>query len=340
MEDNDNGIENHPDLMDPDWQRHAEKEAWVELRTKRRRARRGRRLAWTAAALVAVLAVGFGIYRWRTTDHNETNGAAGTPGDVVATTKPSVLPEIARVDLARPFDNTPAQSWADSVDGLTVPAAEKIGTFSAAQVQSAYDKVKQSINAGQVDRRVVEGHDTSAYLALLSPRERDRVGPILADRSKNTFSAYVAFAADGFHLLPAGPKITGRLSARPGGEGELVVHAEYVVAYAFDPGSYGPVTSPADIDIFWRHQEDYSIFTSPPYVKSDAGLTAPYGPNSGEMYPVACRAAEAGYLAPWISERATTTGGAPATNEAAIYDLDQPMPTDDGCEPHSPTSTG
>jgi hypothetical protein len=52
------GIENHPDLMDPDWQRHAEQEAWTHLRRTRRRALLGRRLAWSAVILATAVVAG------------------------------------------------------------------------------------------------------------------------------------------------------------------------------------------------------------------------------------------------------------------------------------------
>jgi len=324
----DNGIENHPDLLDPDWRRHAETEAWTELRRNRRRARSGKRIAWTAGVLLVLLTGGFGVYRWGTTtsDHYDSSAGSAVPA---TTTAPSVLPDIARVDLSRPFNDTPAQAWAESVDGLTVPAAAKTGSFSVAQVQDAYDKVKRLIAAAHLDRRMLEGRDTSAYLAMLSPNEQTRLRPILANRGTSDFAGYVTLVADGYHLLPAAPRITGRLSVRPGDAGELIVHAEYVLGYAFDPGSFGPLTTPAEIDAFDRYAEDYSILTSPPYRKGDSGVALSSG--SGFMYEIGCKASKAGYLAPEYSNAETATGSTPS-NEAAVFDVNQPMPTDDNCQ--------
>ncbi|HKS47698.1 MAG TPA: hypothetical protein VJT49_21815, partial [Amycolatopsis sp.] len=228
---------------------------------KRRRARRGKRLAWTAVVLVALLGAGFAVYRWgkATSEHYD----ADAPATTTTPSAPTVLPEIARVDLSKPFDNTPAQAWGDSVDGLSELPAQKIGGFSAAQVQDTHNKVKDVIHASRLDRRMLEGHDTSAYLVLLAPNEQNRLRPILADRGKTDFSSYVTMFADGFHLLPAvPPRITGRLSARVDDRDELIVHAEYLVGYAFDPGSYGPITRPADIESFERLDEEFVIRTS------------------------------------------------------------------------------
>lgn len=317
------GIEDHPDLTDRGWQRRAEKQASIELRRTRRRARRGRRLALPTAGVLAALAAIIAVSQWGTPepDHEDTTAPASTSA-------PTVLPELSRVDLSRPFDNTPAQAWAGTVDGLSVPPAAKIGSFSAAQVQDAYNKVKQLISVAHLDRRTLEGHDTSAYLSLLAVSEQSHIRPILADRGKPDFAAYVTFVADGFHLLPTGPRITGRLSAHPGDPGELVVHAEYVVGFAFDPGSHRPLTSAGDIDAFERHQEDFSILTNPPYDESDAGLEV--GGGSSESYSMACGPAKAGYLAPVYSDE-TLDGGDQPVDEAAIFDVNKPMPTSDNC---------
>lgn len=322
-------IENHPELMDPDWQRHAEKEAWIALRTSRRRAKRGKRLVWTAVLLAAALASAVGVYRWNTATARDQGSALPVSGSRSPSTAPSVLPEIAKVDLTRPFDNTPAQSWADGPDGLTTPAAGKIGAFSAAQVQDAYDRVKRLIAAADLDRRMLEKHDAAGYLALLATSEQDRLRPILANRSTNEFGSFVTMLADGFHLLQAGPKINGRLSAHVGDDAsELMVHAEYVVGYAFDPGDYRPITSPTDIETFQRTAADYVIRTSPPYAKRDAGLSL--GAGEGWTYSMACKPAKAGYLAPTYSERSlhAPEGG---DDQTKVFDLNAPMPTTSTC---------
>jgi hypothetical protein len=325
------GIESHPDLSDPDWQRQAEKKAWRHLRRARRRALLGRRLAWSGVLLAAVVIAGAGVYGWgkATSEDSTESTEAILPGPAVTTSAsaPTVLPEIAEVDLTRPFDNTPAQNWPKDVDGLSVPTAAKVGTFSAAQVQNAYARVKQLISTAELDRRVLEQHDTSVYLALLSPSEQNRVRPILADRSTDAFSGYVTLLADGFHLLPDGTRITGTLSAHPGDPGELVVHAEYVVGYAFDPGSQGPISSPADIEAFTRRSGDYDLYTSPPFYPSDAGLAL--GAGSGFNYSIACTPAKAGYLAPAFSEQ--TPGPADPSDEARFFDPNQPMPDRGDC---------
>ncbi|HVV11958.1 hypothetical protein [Amycolatopsis sp.] len=152
--------EPHPELRDPDWQRHAEKEAWVDYRRDRRRARRARRLTIAAAVLVVLVGGGYALVEWGKTTADHYDGAS-TGAAAVTTTTPTDLPDFGRVDLSRPFDNTPAQNWAEGIAGLSTPAPAKTGAFSAQQVSSAIDSVKQLITLGFLDRDTLETTPTS-----------------------------------------------------------------------------------------------------------------------------------------------------------------------------------
>lgn len=120
-------IGEHPDLRDPDWQQRAVKEACGDLRRQRRRARRGKWLAWTAASLVVVAGAVFGLIQWGKSTSARYDGSAPPPAEM-RPSAPSVLPDIARVDLNHPFAGTPAETWSESVDGLAVPPAGPVGS--------------------------------------------------------------------------------------------------------------------------------------------------------------------------------------------------------------------
>lgn len=317
------GIENHPDLMDPDWQRHAEKEAWIDARRNRRRAKRGRRLAVFALVLVVVAGAGVVFYRWgkATSDHyagGSSPASTTTTTTAAATTTPTDLPDLARVDLSRPFDNTPAQNWAEGIAGLTVPAAAKVGAFSAQQVSSALDQVKQAIAVAHFDSGTLVGHSPQKYLALLAPDARGQAGAQVAD--------YVTYLADGFHLLPVQPRMTGGLTVRPGNTGELLVHANYVLAYAFDPGSE-EIFGPGDIEPFIRVDEDYVLRSGSNWEKGSRGLW----PADGQSYytGAACGPLDQGRVAPAYSDQQVATTSAPYV--PGQFDPAQPMPTVDTC---------
>ncbi|MFI5613454.1 hypothetical protein [Amycolatopsis sp. NPDC051903] len=319
------GIENHPDLMDPDWQRHAEKEAWIGLRRSRRRAHLRKRVTISAAVLVGLAAAGFAFYTWGRATSEQYSGApaaaaAGSTSSVVTTTAtaPTDLPLAAHVDLTRPFDGTPAQNWAEGIAGLSIPPAKPAGSFSAQQVGQAEDEVKRAITLAQFDQDTLEGHKSAGYTALFAPDAR-------ADLQAHADS-YVTFLADGYHLLPVQPRMTGTMTTRAGKTGELVVHVAYVVAYAFDPGTrviYGP----ADLEPFVRVDADYVVRSGSHWDPKSRGLWLDR--LNSYFTSIACTASKTDRLAPAFSE---PDFGAPSlTEDPGQFDPSKPIPTKGNC---------
>ncbi|MBE8517184.1 hypothetical protein ILP97_06620 [Amycolatopsis sp. H6(2020)] len=123
------------------------------------------------------------------------------------------MPDVAPVDLARPYAHTPADVWPKGLDGVTSPAPAAVGAFKADTVAEAYAKVKQTINAAHLDPAVLTGHDGKAFAALFAPDDRDQILAELAQ--KPGFAAYVTEIADGYHLLDAGPARSARSPRAP-----------------------------------------------------------------------------------------------------------------------------
>jgi hypothetical protein len=142
---------------------------------------------------------------------------------------------------------------------------------------------------------------------------------------------YVTQVADGFTLLPIGPKLNGRLSAKPGEyEGELLIRAEYLVAYAFDTTKPGDLTGPGDIVAFQRQDENYSLLKGR-YNKEDLGLSSAAS-DGGMTYSMSCTAFNTGYLAPVYSEKTPPPpSGTGNFDEGMMYDLNKPLSDADGC---------
>ncbi|HVW41223.1 MAG TPA: hypothetical protein VHC18_07730 [Amycolatopsis sp.] len=321
----DDGIEDHPDLLDPDWQRHAEKEAWIDLRKARRRTKRGKRIVVPLTVLVVLAGAGYGVYRWGKTTSDQYTGdkpAVAAP----TTTAPSDLPMWGHVDLTHPFNDTPAQAWAEGIAGLTTPPPGKVGAFGAQQTAAAIEQVKQAISAAALDPVTLVDHRPDRYLSLFAPDDRDQMRADLTSPDATRAARWVDLVAGGYHLLPVAPRMNGNITLKPGAAGELVVHVTYVAAYAFDPGDT-PVSGPADLVAFQREDDDYVLRTSPPFSKSSAGLWR--DSSSGYDYSVACDAANKGYLAPLFSNR---YGGTDTTTaiEPGMFDPDQPPPTGPG----------
>ncbi|MEV4054721.1 hypothetical protein AB0J55_26290 [Amycolatopsis sp. NPDC049688] len=328
--DEDNLLDSHPDLMDPDWRKHAQTDAWLgakkdrkQFRRQQKRAARGpRRRWWVFAVFVLILAV--------TTAAIVLVGRH--PAQEAAPPNPTSVPDVAPVDLARPYAHTPADTWPKGLDGITSPAAAAIGSFKADAVADAYAKVRQAIAAANLDPAVLYRHDTSAYLAAFAPDQREQLAPRLAEKPSKDggFDAYVTEIADGYHLLDAGPRTFGTLTARAGDKpGELAVEAKYVIAYAFDSPHPKSLSSPNEIVSFLRVDETYAVVTGSRVAKSSVGLWLDGGQSA--LSSVGCAAAKEGYLAPGYANPPSATPATGDQDAPGYYDPKYPVPTLDGC---------
>ncbi|GAB3392355.1 hypothetical protein [Amycolatopsis echigonensis] len=312
-------IENHPDLMDPDWQRHAEKEAWTGLRRQRRRARRRRWLTISAAVVIVVAAAGFYLWKQGTRPEEIAGNTPAVPAATTTAPAPTDLPDSAHVDLTRPFDKTPAQNWPDGIAGLTIPAPAKVGSFSAKQVGDAQAQVKHAVEVAQFDKDVLEGHHPDGYIGLFAPNAR-------AELQANP-PGYVIYLEDGYRLLPVQPRMTGTMTVRPGEAGELYLHVSYVVAYAFDPGSR-VVEGPADLDPFVRADADYVVRSGSSWDKGDRGLWL--SKSDGYFTSVSCDARKNNRLGPAFAD--TDFTGSSLTPDPGQFDPGKPVPVKGNCK--------
>jgi hypothetical protein len=327
--DDDNLLDSHPDLMDPEWRKHARTDAWLGAKKDRKQfrkqqKRRGpRRRWWIFAVFVLILAV--------TTAAIVLVGRR--PAHDAAPPNPTSVPAVAPVDLARPYAHTPADPWPKGLDGITSPTAAAIGAFKAEAVADAYAKVRQAIAAADLDPALLYRHDPGGFLALFAPDQREQLTPRLAKKpSKDDggFDSYVTEIADGYHLLDAGPRTFGTLTAHAGDKpGELAVDAKYVVAYAFDNVHPGSLTSPSEIVSFLRVDETYVVRSGTTFAKRSLGLWLDSGQRA--VSAVGCAAAREGYLAPGYANPPTGLPGAGDQDAPGYYDPKYPVPTLDGC---------
>ncbi|MEV7094094.1 hypothetical protein AB0M80_14795 [Amycolatopsis sp. NPDC051045] len=329
--DEDNLIDSHPDLMDPDWRKHARTDAWLgakkdrkQFRKQQKRAARGpRRRWWIFAVFVLILAVTSAVIVL----------VGRRPAHDAAPPDPTSVPDVAPVDLARPYAHTPADVWPKGVDGITAPAAAPVGAFEAETVAGAYAKVRQAISAAHLDPAVLTAHDGKAFAALFAPDDRDQILPELTKKPTKEgggFAAYLTEIADGYHLLDAGPRTFGTLTAHAGAKpGELVVDAKYAVAYAFDHAHPKQLMSPAEIVTFERLDETYVLRSGSAFATASQGLWL--DKTTGAYSSVGCAAAKDGYLAPGYANPPSPTPATGDKDAPGYYDPKYPVPTLDGC---------
>jgi hypothetical protein len=315
-------ISDHPDLNDPKWLAEANKRAKKDIRKMRNKARRGKRRRWAVnlVLLTAIATVGVLIYRGNF-GKGSTSTNAAAESSPPSTTATAMIPDVV-VDLNQPYTGTPAAGWSDGEAGFAPPAAAPVGAYQAEQVADAYAKVRQVLIEARLDRKVIETHDPEPYLTLLAP---DSAANLRSDfLGEQLFTTKIAKEV---RLLPVPPKVNGKMSASVDGDGSLVVHTDYVVAYAFHTDKPEQLRQALEVVAIVRAQADYTLYDKR-WAKTSQGL---FLTNiHGYTYSMACGPAKKGFLAPLYSERAPD--GPTASREPKDYfDPNQTLSVENGC---------
>jgi hypothetical protein len=246
----------------------------------------------------------------------------------VPTATPTVRQDLP-LNLNEPFGNTPAAGWSDGVAGIAPPAATAVGHYSAAQVTTALNLVKQVLVASHLDPKMLVAHDTSTYLSLLAPDARTDEQKTLADpRYTPDRGGGLTLLATGFHLLPAPVKVNGSMSFSIGSDGELLVHANYVFAFPFAPTDPKQITQPWQIVAIQHVAEDYEYVADKRMTAGSQGLFV----HSTQAYydSMACSQSTKGFLAPAIADPATN-GGPETGNPDSYYDPNHSLSVPNSC---------
>ncbi|MCS7476244.1 hypothetical protein ACFFQW_05135 [Umezawaea endophytica] len=306
-------VESHPG-----WPRAVIGRLASEVRRVRRRTwlvRHGNKVV-TGLALLAVVALGVGL--------RATLGPTTEPAPAASPTA------ITKVDLTDPFRGTPATYWPDGEAGLVVPPAAAIGTFSAEQVAEAYAKARTAVVAARLDRRVVEGHDVEPLLGLFALDDQEGLRPLFAGGRDDEAGLVATRIAPGTALLPVQPKVSGKMTIEAKSAGELVVHTDYVFAYAFSTDDVGKLNGPMDIVAVTRIQYDYIMRSGPTFRAESQGMWS--GPSTEHSYSIGCAASREGFLAPSFTEpRSTHVSTLVDGKPDDYFDPSKPMPTINTC---------
>jgi hypothetical protein len=223
------------------------KRARKQERPRRGRGRteraRGRATAWTSVGVVLVLAAA-GTFAWMQLRHPSTVSAVRS---IVPTT--SVVPPIAADGPpVLPFASTPAKNWADGAAGIVVPAAKPVGTFTAAQVEAAYQTTRSLLIAGDLNEPTLLGGPPTAFADLLASHQRtqfldglDKKGVNKAGLPLSTRQWVTSFAPGSAKLIGSVIKVRGTMSATSVSVSDttaLAVTVNYVFVYAIErPGN-------------------------------------------------------------------------------------------------------
>jgi hypothetical protein len=342
----DSSIENHPDLSNPEWAARIERDELAGRRASKKerkkraqpyqqergrpRTRRLSRVSWIALFVVLAAAVAyFSVINRHSSDAYPytPSGPVGSSGNNKPTT--GAVNQDGTLDLSQPFAKTPAATWADGANGIVAPAAAPVGTWSAQQVATAEQDVRQTLIAAHLDNTMLVNHDPSAYLATLAPDARAQESAALADPSARKDLGASTRLAPGFPLLPVPIKVNGSMSASVGDHGNIQIAANYVFAYPFAPNPGTRVARP-DLIVAIEHIDmNYTVVLGSTYKAADRGVW----PASGSSYydQMSCTADAAGYLGPLYSDQGVSNGTPDTEDPNALYDPNHTLNIPKGC---------
>jgi hypothetical protein len=308
---------------DADWARRVERAATADTQRLLRAARRRRRNRWlaiglivTALAVVTGLALSSGMF---------PVAGSSTPDPAV---RGGTGQDAAMLDETRPFESTPAARWPDGAEGIVLPPAEPVAGFTAEQVAEATALVRDILVASRLDHRMLVEHDPATFLGLLAPDARRQLEPLFSAGQEPAVQSLVSLVSAESELLPAQAKVNGGMTISRGEDGALVVHTNYVFAYAFRPSEPTRLLDAMNVIVVVRADVDYALRWGDKWTPGSQGLW--YGDASGYGYSIGCEAYRRGFLAPATTERAVA--GAPAREPGAYFDPASPLPTTRGCQ--------
>jgi hypothetical protein len=297
-----------------------------DVRQLLRSARRRRHFRWLVAGMVAVALGAAAVVLV------QTGTLDGVFGDQPAAPKaktgtPPAPNRGPMLDVAHPYESTPAADWADGADGIAAPPARAIGTFTAEQVKTATEQVRDVLVASRLDRRMLIDHDPAGFLAKLAPDARRQLAPLFAAGREPEVQSLVSMVAKGNQLLPVEPKVDGEMAVTAGNGGELVVRTNYVFVYAFRPDGPTRLVDAMNTLVVVRADVAYVLRAGDRWTPGSQGLW--YGTATGYAYSIGCEAYRRGYLAPASAERAVTANQ--SRDPSMYFDPTSALPATSGC---------
>ncbi|GAB2510232.1 hypothetical protein [Nocardia heshunensis] len=302
-----------PGQFDDDWARRAE-----------RRARRAHRLRpwiagtlWVGGVLGLLFGGGYLLSRFDTS-------ADGSGGNVSPTVN-----QIAHVDPKHPFDNTPSATWQEGAAGIQPPAATPVGCFSADTVAATMDRAKQLIVAARLDPHVLETYDAEPVLQLLAQGQVSELRNKTLTPGNEAHNWWLSSKlAHGYPLLPVSPRVDGSMTAAQNDKGELAIHTDYLIAYAF-AAPPGRNYTALDIVAVVREQVEYDWVQDSSYDDASQGMW--FGEIKGFAYSVNCQIYDQGYLAPDYSNPTLAATGPDPHRPEYYFDPTVPIPQSNNC---------
>lgn len=186
--------------------------------------------------------------------------SAARPATELGNTPPPVSPVI-RIDPAHPFAGSPAADYPSGIAGLRMPAAKRVGAFSAKEVVLALDLTRRYFAATRLDPKVIAGQYPTGVFALFEPHGRELLDPLRRGlrqpTAKDDPTLYVTRLDPRQDVLHGSVvKVNGTATVRVGTPDQLIVSIDVLVVYATRR-----VDGPQEVTrVVLRQQQDLHTF--------------------------------------------------------------------------------
>jgi hypothetical protein len=227
-----------------------------------------RRVRTVITAIAAVIVVTGGVVTWMHVAPSASTGSSNDTHLVRNGPVPSVSPAGPPAD---PFSGSPAAGYADGADGIVIPAAKPVGSFTAGQVRGAYREVKKLLIAAALNRRTLAGGAPDAFANLLLGQQRsffvhrlDKIGLDKQGAPLSTRTWVASFAPGTTQFLTSTVKSHGTLTAKTAtdsGRHVLRIAASQLFVYAIEPPHQPARWMRIVYHFEWR--VDFAQFTDP-----------------------------------------------------------------------------
>lgn len=252
-------------------------ELWAGADRRRSAHRRSRRhtLRVSIVGVIAVVVAGLLavplVQQWVPAGESSAGGTFGTEPEPSAAGAKAAAP-------ADPFTGTPAARYARGRAGLVLPRPAQVGTWGSAEVAKVLRRTRDVLVAARLDPRVVEQGRTAGYLQLLAPATRPMVRTAISKGGPGL--GYVTRLGPGSTLdESAAIRVAGKMTARAGKDGQLIVNADYVWVYPLKSATAAADDGPGATLVVLHTVESYEWYRPEAIAASDRGLR-PGGGNS------------------------------------------------------------
>lgn len=190
-----------------------------------------------ALILVVLILVAFGtaVYLGVRNPYHQPSAAAAQPLRITLIPLAPVG-AVPATDAKDPFAGRAAQDYRIGAEGITLPAAHRIGDFAESQVIEALSTAKDYLYASSIDPAALTGGDVRGVRSLLTAGQLEQFNRSLsrpADDGRHAVTGWmVRFDAAKVRLASDEVRVQGSMSVERAGSDALEIVSDHTMVYA------------------------------------------------------------------------------------------------------------